>query len=117
MINLKKYDILKEKTYFKKLGKVVKIVGLTIESVGPDAKLNDLCMIISGDEDEHAIMAEVVGFRDNRVLLMPYDNVEGVEEVNETFEESTEEIECDGSMDETSDEVNNGTSFEHAEDG
>ena len=44
------------------------------------------------------------------------DNVEGVEEVNETFEESTEEIECDGSMDETSDEVNNGTSFEHAED-
>ena len=40
--------------------------------------MNDLCMIISGDEDEHTIMAEVVGFRDNRVLLMPYDNVEGV---------------------------------------
>jgi len=78
MFNLQKYDILKEKTYFKKLGKVVKIVGLTIESIGPDAKLNDLCMIISGDKDEHTIMAEVVGFRDNRVLLMPYDNVEGV---------------------------------------
>lgn len=78
MFDLKKYDILKEKTYFKKLGKVVKIVGLTIESIGPDAKLNDLCMIISGDNEEHTIMAEVVGFRDNRVLLMPYDNVEGV---------------------------------------
>lgn len=78
MFDIKKYDILKEKTYFKKLGKVVKIVGLTIESVGPDAKLNDLCMIISGDREEHKIMAEVVGFRDNRVLLMPYDNVEGV---------------------------------------
>ncbi|MBQ4530719.1 MAG: FliI/YscN family ATPase, partial [Lachnospiraceae bacterium] len=78
MFNLKKYDSLKEQTYFKKLGKVVKIVGLTIESVGPDAKLNDLCMIISGDSEEHTIMAEVVGFRDNRVLLMPFDNVEGV---------------------------------------
>lgn len=78
MFNLEKYDILKEKTYFKKLGKVVKIVGLTIESVGPDAKLNDLCMIMSGDKEEHTIMAEVVGFRDNRVLLMPYDKVEGV---------------------------------------
>lgn len=78
MFDIKKYDILKEKTYFKKLGKVVKIVGLTIESVGPDAKLNDLCMIITGDREEHKIMAEVVGFRDNRVLLMPYDNVEGV---------------------------------------
>lgn len=38
-----KYLQLGEKTYFNRLGKVVKIVGLTIESVGPDAKLNDLC--------------------------------------------------------------------------
>lgn len=44
------------------------------------------------------------------------DSLEDVEEVNETFEESTEETECDGSMDETSDEEDNGTSFEHAED-
>lgn len=42
------------------------------------------------------------------------DSLEDVEEVNETFEESTEETECDGSMDETSDEEDNGTSFEHA---
>ncbi|MDE6313137.1 MAG: flagellar protein export ATPase FliI [Lachnospiraceae bacterium] len=78
MFNIQKYDTLKEKTYFKKLGKVVKIVGLTIESVGPDANLNDLCVLTSGDKDEHSVMAEVVGFRDNRVLLMPFDNVEGI---------------------------------------
>ena len=78
MFNVQKYDTLKEKTYFKKLGKVVKIVGLTIESVGPDANLNDLCMLTSGDGDGRKIMAEVVGFRDNRVLLMPFDNVEGI---------------------------------------
>ena len=41
--NAEKYLQLTEKTYFKQLGKVVKIVGLTIESVGPDAKINDLC--------------------------------------------------------------------------
>lgn len=78
MFDVQKYDTLKEKTYFKKLGKVVKIVGLTIESVGPDANLNDLCMLTSGDDDGRKIMAEVVGFRDNRVLLMPFDNVEGI---------------------------------------
>ncbi len=37
-----KYLQLGEKTYYTQLGKVVKIVGLTIESVGPEAKLNDL---------------------------------------------------------------------------
>ena len=41
-----KYLQLAERTYFNRLGKVVKIVGLTIESVGPDAKLNDLCRIV-----------------------------------------------------------------------
>ena len=44
--NAEKYLQLTEKTYFKQLGKVVKIVGLTIESVGPDAKINDLCRIL-----------------------------------------------------------------------
>lgn len=34
-----KYLQLADKTYFNRLGKVTKIVGLTIESVGPNAKL------------------------------------------------------------------------------
>lgn len=73
-----KYLQLTEKTFFKHLGKVVKIVGLTIESVGPDAKLNDLCRIILDQEKGLSVMAEVVGFRDKRLLLMPFDNVEGI---------------------------------------
>lgn len=76
-INFEKYYSLLDRTYEKKLGKVVKVVGLTIESIGPEAKLNDLCNIISKDK-KTVVKAEVVGFRDNRVLLMPYDNVEGV---------------------------------------
>ena len=58
-----KYLRLAENTYFKRLGKVVKIVGLTIESVGPDAKLNDLCRIIIDENADTVVMAEVVGFR------------------------------------------------------
>lgn len=76
-INFDKYEALFDKNYTSQLGKVAKVVGLTIESVGPSAKLNDLCLIKSNTKTE-PVKAEVVGFRDDRVLLMPYDNVEGV---------------------------------------
>lgn len=73
-----KYLQLADRTYFKRMGKVVKIVGLTIESVGPDAKLNDLCRIIIDEDKNLSVMAEVVGFRDSRLLLMPFESVEGL---------------------------------------
>ncbi len=76
--NLDKYYQLTDRNYYRHLGKVVKIVGLTIESVGPNAKLNDLCRIIIDKSRNISIMAEVVGFRDKRLLLMPYESVEGL---------------------------------------
>lgn len=76
-VDFEKYKSLLDKNYEKHLGKVVKVVGLTIESIGPDAKLNDMCYIIPKNGG-NVLKAEVVGFRDDRVLLMPYDNVEGV---------------------------------------
>lgn len=77
MVDFKRYDALKERSHVKHLGKVAKVVGLTVESIGPKAKLNDLCLIRS-NSSSGTVKAEVVGFRDDRVLLMPYDNVEGV---------------------------------------
>lgn len=77
-INLNKYKKVCEKTYFKRLGKVVNIVGLTIESNGPDAKLDDLCRIIVDSETDKYVLAEVVGFKDGKTLLMPYENTVGV---------------------------------------
>ncbi|MBQ8798202.1 MAG: flagellar protein export ATPase FliI [Lachnospiraceae bacterium] len=71
------YLRLRERSYVKKYGKVVKIVGLTIESLGPEAKLGDVCVIASTDKSRQ-ISAEVVGFRDNRVLLTPYEEVSGI---------------------------------------
>ncbi|MBQ2088865.1 MAG: flagellar protein export ATPase FliI [Lachnospiraceae bacterium] len=67
-----------DNTYFDRLGRVSKVVGLTIESVGPDAKLNDLCEIIVDPDEDKRVMAEVVGFRDKSLLLTPFEGVEGV---------------------------------------
>jgi len=76
--DLEKYRQLADKTFFNRNGKVTKIVGLTIESMGPQAKINDLCRIIVDAEENKFIMAEVVGFRDSSVLLMPLDEIDGV---------------------------------------
>ncbi len=78
-INFEKYNRITEKTFYRKLGKVVNVVGLTIESVGPDAKLGDVCRILPESEDASSpILAEVVGFKDKKTLLMPYDAVDGI---------------------------------------
>ena len=77
-MNLNKYDIVKQKTFFKRLGKVVNVVGLTIESNGPDAKLDDLCRIIVDKDEDKYVMAEVVGFKDGKTLLMPFESTEGI---------------------------------------
>jgi flagellum-specific ATP synthase len=71
------YLRLTERSYVKKYGKVVKIVGLTVESIGPDAKLGDVCSIMSSDKSRQ-IKAEVVGFRENRILLTPYEEISGI---------------------------------------
>lgn len=72
-----KYEELKDRHYYRKLGKVTKVVGLTVESVGPDAALSDLCLISTADNSSK-IMAEVVGFRDKRLILMPFYDMTGV---------------------------------------
>ncbi len=76
-INFDKYRVLKDKSYEQEIGRVVKMVGLTIEASGPSANLNDVCYI-TGEDNLHKIPAEVVGFRENRILLMPYDDMTGV---------------------------------------
>ena len=52
LINFEKYNVLMDKSYTSQLGKVAKVVGLTIESIGPSAKLNDLCLIRSNNRTE-----------------------------------------------------------------
>ncbi len=78
-INFEKYIKVTGESLFKTSGRVVNVVGLTIESAGPAAKLGDICKIYPVmKEDATASLAEVVGFKEGKTLLMPYQNVEGI---------------------------------------
>ncbi|WHZ05417.1 flagellar protein export ATPase FliI [Neobacillus sp. YX16] len=58
-------------------GKITQIIGLTIESQGPDVRIGEMCSIYpSGSQDP--IQAEVVGIRENKVLLMPLGEVRSI---------------------------------------
>lgn len=57
-------------------GKIVKVVGLIAEGEGLGLSIGSLCSISGINSDE--ILAEVVGFKDDRVLLMPYGNTDGI---------------------------------------
>ena len=72
-IDFAKYIALTGEKFFNVRGKVVNVVGLTIESAGPAAKLGDICMIypVIKDENTHPALAEVVGFKQGKNLLMP----------------------------------------------
>ncbi len=72
-IQFEKYLNLCDESFFTKKGKIVNVVGLTIESAGPDSKLGDVCYIYPEDENLKPIMADVVGFREGKTQLMPYD--------------------------------------------
>lgn len=76
-LDLEIYEKLIHKSYIKHMGRVSKIVGLTIESIGPHVSVGEACTISTTDETRK-ILAEVVGFKDNRILLMPLDDIDGV---------------------------------------
>ncbi len=60
----------------KKYGKVIKVVGLMIESFGPESSIGDVCLIHTGDSaNSRTVMAEVVGFKEKHLILMPYTNL------------------------------------------
>jgi flagellum-specific ATP synthase len=58
-------------------GRVVQLIGLVIESQGPLASMGEVCRIESARHDS-STLAEVVGFRNNHVLLMPLGEMSGI---------------------------------------
>jgi flagellum-specific ATP synthase len=62
---------------FRAAGQVREVVGLLIASHGPATALGDFCEIRS--EAGRAVRAQVVGFRDGRVLLMPLEETGGIQ--------------------------------------
>lgn len=61
----------------QRVGTVTGVAGLIIESDGPNVGLGDICLVRSS-RDEFSVQAEVVGFREHRVLLMPLGDTTGL---------------------------------------
>lgn len=78
MTDLQKYrDILDDSDFIEYRGRVSKVVGLTIESDGPEVNIGDLCKLYTS-RGGGVINAEVVGFKDSKVLLMPLGEMAGI---------------------------------------
>ena len=75
---LEKYrGILNQTEVVKCIGQVAIVIGLTIEAEAPSGEIGEICYIYNIDETSY-IQAEIVGFRDDRILLMPYGDLEGI---------------------------------------
>ncbi|MCS7164853.1 MAG: flagellar protein export ATPase FliI [Candidatus Calescibacterium sp.] len=86
MLELQKYkNIIKNissKDLVKVYGKVRQVIGLVIESDGPPCQVGEICHIYPNEYSD-PIVAEVVGFKEDRVLLMPIGSTIGVSPGNE----------------------------------
>ncbi|MBN2545279.1 MAG: FliI/YscN family ATPase [Spirochaetes bacterium] len=78
IFDIDKYnDVINSFDPIKYLGHVIKITGLTIESYGPNAVIGEICKIILSSGK--ILLAEVVGLEKEKVILICYDEMEGIE--------------------------------------
>ncbi|HSA58516.1 MAG TPA: flagellar protein export ATPase FliI [bacterium] len=78
VINFEKYQKnLNQAATVKVKGRVTELVGLVAKAVIPNVKVGELCLIDAAG-GRGKIKAEVVGFKENEVLLMPLGNLEGI---------------------------------------
>ena len=71
-------DIIEKTQTIKEIGKITEIIGLTIESDGPKSSIGDLCYIYNTFGSK-PVMAEVVGFKRDKILLMPLASPDGIQ--------------------------------------
>src|SRR5512144_1034866 len=58
-------------------GRVVQVVGLTVEIMGLNCQIGEVCEIRTSNREP--LMAEVIGFRNNHSLLMPLGSMDGIQ--------------------------------------
>ncbi|MCL2053617.1 MAG: flagellar protein export ATPase FliI [Oscillospiraceae bacterium] len=72
-------SVVKQADFYRRQGKIEKIIGLTIEASGPVCNIGDVCRVYhKGSKRDEFIYAEVVGFTGGKVMLMPYTDIEGI---------------------------------------
>lgn len=70
-------DAIDREEFQSRLGRIAAFNGLVLEAEGPDAALGEVCEVITAGEG-NPVLAQVVGFRKERVLLMPYGDLGGL---------------------------------------
>ncbi len=80
LVNLKEYiDILQNIDRFVIKGKLTKAVGLVLEAKHPSLSIGKICKIKSKNAtDTRHVLAEVIGFNNDRAMLMPYGDISGI---------------------------------------
>lgn len=74
-MNVQRYiDAINQADPYKRYGKILRVIGLMVESEGPAANIGEVCYIHI-DRDEEPILSEVVGFNNEKIMLMPYGEV------------------------------------------
>jgi len=68
---------IRESGPFASYGRTTSVVGLVIQATGLDVSLGELCRVMSFS-DSSTVLAEVVGFHEGAVLLLPLGELEGV---------------------------------------
>jgi flagellar biosynthesis/type III secretory pathway ATPase len=71
------FDRLQEADPLPTMGRVVRTVGVLIESRGPHARIGDVCELQAGP-DMPALPVEIVGFRDGHLLSVPLGATAGI---------------------------------------
>ena len=78
-VNINKFiDAVDQCVSIKLTGKVTQVIGLVIESQGPVVSVGELCYVHSHLPDVPPVPAEVVGFREGYVMLMPVGEMQGI---------------------------------------
>lgn len=74
------HESLQEAFQYHEAGKVTKSLGLVYEAYLPGASVGSICRIMTSHDvrSDKGVDAEVVGFRDKRVILMPFEDATGV---------------------------------------
>lgn len=68
---------IKDGDMLSRTGKIENIVGMSIEASGGRGAIGDICRIYSAESNSQ-VLAEVVGFKSDHMLLMPYQNMNGL---------------------------------------
>ncbi len=70
-------DLIKRSETISHIGKIENIVGMMVEASGGNCGIGDISAIYSQDA-KGQVLSEVIGFKDDKILLMPYESTNGI---------------------------------------